>query len=64
MKYAKIKPEMGGKPNKKLGQLLGNELFTEKEVERYGISPDCYNLVEVSKRSVFLMFGARFAVAE
>lgn len=75
MKYYKVKPEFDNrrfltkKSKTKIYELLliKNELYTPKEFERmkriYGdrVKDEYFDLIEVSKRSIYWMFGARFS---
>jgi hypothetical protein len=78
MKYYKVKPEYDNtalhKHDKRYsdnlrmyaGFLIGNELFTEKELERMKKDGICdlwdrkFTIVEIPKSRVYFMFGARF----
>lgn len=40
---------------------IGNELYTPREVERQKLNMKYLELVNVSKRSVYFFFGARFS---
>ena len=60
MKYFIVKKD-GQIYNKgKFFILVKDELYTEKEVVRYGISLARLEPVDVSKRKVYWLFGARF----
>lgn len=71
MKYFKVKPEYdnfrliyNGKHN---GILVGNELYTEKELYKkkilfcYGVDFKMFTMIEIPKNKVYFFFGARFA---
>ena len=70
MTYYKVKPQYDNKtrytwnnhkqgvPN---GILIANELYTPKEFEKLANCPEWFDIVEISKRSVYWFFGARFA---
>ena len=71
MKYYKVKKECDNKCRtnwKKrayAGIWVGNELYTEKELEKLyysGVWVPCevFDVVEIPKSRVFWMFGARF----
>jgi hypothetical protein len=69
MKYYRVKPEYDNKTQyskrgKYAGIYVGNELYTEKEVERRHLNPGYMELVEVSKKKTYWFFGARFAQSE
>ena len=60
MKYYKIKKEYDNKTRKDNNILIQNELYTEREKEKYNI-PDKYcDIVNVSKNTTYFFFGARF----
>lgn len=75
MLYYKVKPEYDNFKLLKLcgnrwehyGILVGNELLTEKELNKSGIlymrgvKPEMFEKVEVSRKSVYWCFGARFS---
>ena len=69
MKYYKVKKECSQKQiwhkgrRKPSGYLVGNELYTEKETEKMFINiafKDCFDIVEISSKRTFFLFGARF----
>jgi hypothetical protein len=68
MKYYKVKPEADQTPTSKArkytGILIRNELYTAREITARGITPaqveKHMDQVEVSKKTVFWSFGARF----
>ena len=60
MKYYKIKKEYDNKKRSDGSILIANELYTEKEKEKYNIPTLCCEVVEVSKKKVYWFFGARF----
>ena len=69
MKYYKVKPESDQLPKwykgKRTGFLIANELYTEKESEKIFIRiafNDCFDIVEISSKKTFWMFGARFGI--
>ena len=49
------------------GFLIGNELYTERELVKRnilnmrGVCPEMFELVKLSPRKIYFMFGARFA---
>lgn len=61
MTYAKIKPEHYNKRLLNGWYLVGNELYTLQEVEKYAIPSEYYDEVDVPVNKVFYLFGARFA---
>ena len=73
MKYYKVRPQFDNKQVTRNGYyLVGNELYTpaelrklEEQYNRYSLAPSNFSLmfkeVEVSKRSVYFFFGARFS---
>ena len=58
--YYKVKPECDQKKRCDGSILIANELYTPREKERLAISDEAVNSVQVSKRSVYFSFGARF----
>lgn len=61
MKYYRIKKEHDNRRRLDGSILIGNELYTEKELNKYKI-PEAYcNIVEISKKKVYFFFGARFS---
>lgn len=74
MKYYRVRPEFDNKAVGRNYYLVGNELLTEAELRRLRTRYNRYYLVplnferifeevEVSKRSVYFFFGARFSPA-
>lgn len=72
MIYYKVKPEYDNKKryayNRKRGGLkidgiwIANELYTGKELHNYCVNlNETFDKVEISKRKIYFMFGARFA---
>ena len=76
MTYYRVKPEHDNTQLYRIGKsghwerqgfLVGNELYTAKELERYEImqcrriKPEMFEQVEISKRKIYWFFGARFA---
>lgn len=61
MLYYRIKPECDQKKRRDGSILIANELYTPREKERFAISDEAVDAVQVSKRSVYFFFGARFA---
>jgi len=69
MKYYKVKPKCDqlryATGKRGLGYLIANELYTEKQVQKVFISiafNDCFDIVEISSKKTFWMFGARFGI--
>lgn len=60
MKYYKIKQDYDNKRRKDGSILVGNELYTEKELEKYNIPTSYCDIVEVSRKDTYFFFGARF----
>ena len=60
MLYYRIKPEYDQKKRRDGSILVANELYTQREKERFAISDEAVDPVQVSKRSVYFFFGARF----
>ena len=73
MKYYKVRPEFDNKRVARSGYyLVGNELLTpaelrklENQYSKYALTPSnfmrMFEEVEVSKRTVYFFFGARFS---
>lgn len=71
--YYKVKPEYDNFPlydcntRKYKGVLVGNELYTERELEKRnilnmrGVRPEMFVLVKLSPRKTYFMCGVRFA---
>lgn len=74
MVYYKVKPEYDNKilyyNGKYKGILIGDELYTEKELSKqkilfcHGICYEMFERVEIPKSKVYWFFGARLQVAE
>lgn len=66
MKYFKVKPEADQKyKNPKIhdGNIyIANELYTEAEVKRQKLNRVFLDEVQISKRRIYWLFGARFAM--
>jgi len=68
MKYYKVKPSCNNKKvcdiaNKRvITTLIANELYTEKEVNKRGliVYSDYFDILNISSKRTFWMFGARF----
>lgn len=61
MLYYKIKASADQRRRKDGAALVANELYTQKEAEKFKINPAHYDKVEISKRKVYFFFGCRFA---
>ena len=61
MKYYKVKPEYDNKRRNDNNIYIANELYTEKEAEKYHINKNYCDIVNVSKNETHFFFGARFA---
>lgn len=61
MKYYKIKMEYDNKPRKDNNILVGGELYTKREMEKYNIPFKYCEVVEIPKNKIYFFFGARFA---
>ena len=64
MKYFMVKSEYDNTKRKDGSILVANELYTQKEIERFGINSNVVEEVEVSKNKVYFFFGARFEMSE
>ena len=70
MLYYRVKPEYDNKDVYKLnnkgyweynGFLVGNELLTQKELEKLGkVNLDWFEKVNIKKTDTYFFFGARF----
>ena len=60
MLYYQVKPEFDQKNRCDGSILVANELYTQREKERFAISDEAVDAVQVSKRSVYFFFGVRF----
>lgn len=68
MKYYKVPKNLDGRAVLKKGLYCGkiqfflveNELFTGKELEKYGMTPTGFIEIDIPKNRIFHMFGARF----
>lgn len=69
MKYYKVKPEYDNRTRYTWnnlrqrvsnGILIANELYTLKEFEKLAICSEWFEVVEINKRSMYWLFGARF----
>ena len=60
--YYKVKPQYDQKKRSDGSIYIANELYTEKEVERFKLNRECLSPVMVSK--IYWFFGARFEVKE
>ena len=60
MKYFKVKKQYDNYGRSDGSILVQNELYTEKEVKRFGIMPNRLEEVDVKKNQTYFMFGARF----
>jgi len=60
MKYYRVKKEFDNYDRKDGSILVKNELYTEREVNKFEIPMERLTEVSVSQRDVYWMFGARF----
>ena len=63
MKYYKVKAEFDQMNRRDGSILIANELYTLKEKESFNIPDKAVEPVQVSKHSVYFLFGARFGGA-
>ncbi len=61
MKYYKVKPQHDNKRRSDGSILVENELYTEKELQRYKIPVALVDMVQIPKTQIYFFFGARFA---
>ena len=60
MEYYKVKAQHEGKQKKsKKDYLILGELYTRKEVLKIGLNESCFQLINVSKKNVYISFGIR-----
>ena len=60
MTYYRIYPEADNRKRCDGSIFVRNELYTKKELERFKVPSSYYRPVEVSKKSTYWFFGARF----
>lgn len=60
MLYYKVKPGFDQKKRRDGSILITNELYTPGEKERFNISDNAVDPVQVSRKAVYFFFGARF----
>ena len=60
MKYFKIKPEFDQRKRKDGSILVENELYTEREMNRYEIPTEYTEPIELDRKETYWLFGARF----
>ena len=61
MKYYQVLPKYDNYRLPKMFIYIKDELFTEKEVEKYGVNKKYCKEVEIQKNQTYWAFGARFA---
>ena len=72
MTYYKVPPKFDGRAVIGKGLysgtpkrfLIENELYTEKECDKYGISLNGLEVVNVSRKRIYWFFGARFEMED
>lgn len=62
MTYYKIKPSADQRRRKDGSIYIANELYTPKEAEKHNTPAAYYDIVNVSRKATYWMFGARFAM--
>lgn len=62
MKYCKIKPEYDNRRRSDGSIIVGNELYTAKEIKKYNINPNWYDIVSVKPDEKYWFFGARMSI--
>ena len=65
MKYFRVPQELDGKQvyspkSRSYISLVGEELYTQKECERYGFNTKKLQEIEISRKKTYWFFGARF----
>ena len=63
MKYYKVKAEADNKKRNDGSIYVANELYTEREADKLNLNKNFLEVIEVSKKSVYWFFGARFSNA-
>lgn len=63
MKYYKVKAEADNKRRSDGSIYVANELYTEREADKLNLNKNFLEVIEVSKKSVYWFFGARFSNA-
>lgn len=61
MIYYKILSKYDNKHYNNSDFVIANELYTEKEMEKYGIPYKYAEKINHSKKQIYFFFGARFA---
>ena len=64
MTYYKVKPKYDNyrKGRKSSDIYVADELYTEKEVEKLNLNPAFMDVVTVSRKQTYWLFGARFCI--
>ena len=62
MLYYRVKPEYDNKRRCDGSIMVSNELYTRKELERFSIPAVAVEPIEISKRTIYFFFGARFTM--
>lgn len=60
MTYYRILPKYDNKHYNGSDFVIANELYTKKEMKKYGIPYDYTEKINHSKKRVYFFFGARF----
>lgn len=60
MTYYRVLPKYDNKRYNSSDFVIANELYTEKEMEKYGIPYKYTEKINHSKKRVYFFFGARF----
>lgn len=60
MTYYRILPKYDNKRYNNSDFVVANELYTEREMEKYGIPYEYAEKINHSKKRVYFFFGARF----
>lgn len=60
MKYYRVKPEYDNRRKPDGDIYIKNELYTPKEVENQKLNIEFMEVVDISKKSIYWFFGARF----
>lgn len=60
MLFYRITEEADQHPRNDGSILVGGELYTPEEINRYRIKPHFYEAIEAKESDTYFMFGARF----
>jgi len=61
MTYYQVKPEYDQRRTTPTHFLIENELYTEKEAQRFRVPVKCVTRREIKRTATYWFFGARYA---